>query len=157
MGRQPCSPGDISVLVAVKNPRVREAFSAIISAQEGFCVLAEAGTDQETIAAARIHHPILAIVDEDLPAAGGDWTHRTLLAEGTVQAVIALGARGDPQARTRARLAGAAAYLQTNAPPSDIFAALAQATPRSSATRLAVRRLLGQPVTIEQAVRFAAR
>ncbi len=126
---------ETTVLVAVRAPKVREAVVAMIGALEGFTVVAEAGSGQQAILAARTHRPALAVVDQDLGGCGGAWTVQTLREERIVPAIVAIGMRADDGTRYRAFGAGAQSYVQTGAPTEDILAALNQALSSSRSRR----------------------
>jgi DNA-binding NarL/FixJ family response regulator len=103
---------------------VREALSAIVGTLEGFCVKAEASTADEAIEAATLHRPYLALVDQDLPDFGGEWTIQTLRQRDLVQGIVAISLRADQPTRVRAYAAGAQACVQTGASASEVLEAI---------------------------------
>lgn len=118
---------ETTVLVAVGAPQVREALAALIGSLTGFLVVGETASGEETIAAARVHHPTLAVVDQDLSHGGGTWAIQTLRAEGLARAIVGIGMRADACTRLRVQAAGAQAYFQTGGSTADVLTALQSA------------------------------
>lgn len=110
---------------------MREALSAMIGALPGFEVVAEVGTDQAALDAARAWRPTLALVDQDGPGCCGAWTMQSLLRDGLVRAIIGIGLRAD--GARRAAAAGALAYVQIGASPQEVCEALRTALLGASA------------------------
>lgn len=121
------APSITTVLVAVSAPRVREALVALISAVEGYAVVAEAGTSEEALAAARRSRPALAIIDQDLPGCGGAWTIHQIAADRLAEAIVAIGLRADECTRFRAQASGARAFIQMGAATEELLATFQQA------------------------------
>jgi DNA-binding NarL/FixJ family response regulator len=103
-----------TVLVAMRSPQVREALAALVGSFVGFRVVGEAATDEQALQIARVDRPRVAIVDEESIQALHD--------EGTVEAIVAIGARAD--GARRAQAAGACSYIEIGASPADIQDAL---------------------------------
>lgn len=116
-----------TVLVAVHSPKVREALVAMIAALDGYSVVGEARTDEEAVTMARALHPVLCIVDLDLPVCGGIWAVEALTTQALANAVITIGMRGDPRIGARAKRAGARAHLQTGSSTVDLVLTLEEA------------------------------
>jgi two-component system response regulator DesR len=108
-------------MIAVQSARVREALVAMLSALDGFRVVAEAANCEEALAAARVQRPQLALVDQELSGIEGPWTIHCMQLEGLVDVIVALGRGADG---VQARLAGARAYVQIGTPPRDLLTAL---------------------------------
>src|SRR5438105_13991950 len=70
---------EVTVLVAVCSPPVREALVAMIGAQARFRIVAEACTHEEAVQLARLTRPLVALVDAGLRGYGGVWAGRSLL------------------------------------------------------------------------------
>jgi len=114
-------PAATTVLVAVESARVREALVAMLGAVEGFNVVAEAGTDEAALAAARSQRPGLALVEAELSGGGGCWVMQQICAEHLASAVVALGRRADS---VLAHMVGARVYVQMGTAPRDLLSAL---------------------------------
>jgi DNA-binding NarL/FixJ family response regulator len=114
-----------TVLVAVRSAQVREAVAALIGAFEGFRVIGEAASDEQAIAIARVDHPRVALVDEELPGSQPGETIQVLHDQALVDGIVAIGTRADGAGRAQA--AGASAYVQMGASPKDILDALTTA------------------------------
>ena len=110
-----------TVLVAVESARVREGLVAMLGAVEGFCVVAEAGSDQAAIEAARSQRPHLALVEPELSVCGGWWVIQQIRDEHLASVVVALGRRADGML---ARTVGAQSYVQMGTAPRDLLRAL---------------------------------
>jgi DNA-binding NarL/FixJ family response regulator len=114
-----------TVLVAVGSAQVREAVAALIGAFDGFRVIGEAATHEQAIAIARLAHPRVALVDEELPGSQLGSAIQVLHDQGLAEAIVAIGTRAD--GANRAQAAGASAYLQMGASPKDILGLLSSA------------------------------
>jgi len=123
-----------TVLVAVASGQVREALVAMLGALDGFRVVAEADTDQATLAAARSQRPHLALVEPELSDCGGWWVIQQIRAEHLAGVVVALGRRADSGC---AQIVGAQSYVQMGTSPRDLLkaleAAIAMRVPAGSA------------------------
>jgi two-component system NarL family response regulator len=119
---------EVTVLVAVCSPPVREALVAMIGAQARFKIVAEACTHEEAVQLARLTRPLVALVDQDLPGYGGVWTVRSLLQEQLVESVVALGRRAEDGRCAEA--AGAQAFVQIGVAPTEVMRSLEQVVRR---------------------------
>src|SRR5436853_4857990 len=72
---------ETTVLVAVGSGRVREALVAMLGAQKGFRVVAEAATDEAALEAARALRPHLAVVETELSGCCGHWVIQQIRAQ----------------------------------------------------------------------------
>lgn len=122
---------ETTVLVAVSSGQVREALVAMIGALDGFQIVGEAQDMDEALGLARRARPTLALVDQELPHCGGAWTIESLVREGLVRGVVAMGLRADTRTRERAVAAGAGAFVQVGATPAEVQAALEGARERA--------------------------
>jgi DNA-binding NarL/FixJ family response regulator len=116
-GEQPT----MTVLVAVASAQVREALVAMLGAVDGFQVVADVGTDEAALEAARRYRPALALIESELAGCGGWWAIQQIGAQRLAGAVVALGRRADSAV---AQLLGAQCYLQMGSPPRDLLSAL---------------------------------
>jgi DNA-binding NarL/FixJ family response regulator len=113
-----------TVLVAVQSPEVREALVAMLGALDGFRVVAETGSEEQTLEHARRLRPRLALVDEDLAGHGGWWAINALQREQLADVIVALGRRGEGLFAQRA---GAQVYVQMGCPPRELVSAVRDA------------------------------
>jgi DNA-binding NarL/FixJ family response regulator len=109
---------ETTVLVAVESARVREALTAMLSALDGFRIVAEADTDDAALEAARNHRPSLALIEPELSGCGGWWAIQQIQAEHLAGVVVALGRRAND---ALAHLAGAQSYVQIGISPRDLL------------------------------------
>jgi DNA-binding NarL/FixJ family response regulator len=112
---------ETTVLVAVESPQVREALVAMLSALDGFRIVAEAASDEAALEAARLQRPHLALIEPELSDCRGWWTIQQIQAEHLAGVVVALGRRAND---TLAQLAGAQSYIQMGISPSDLLSTL---------------------------------
>ncbi len=113
-----------TVLVAVQSPEVREGLVAMLGALDGFRVVGEACSEEQTLDYARRLRPRLVLVDEEMSGHGGWWTIHSLQREQLADVIVALGRRGDG---LFAQLAGAQAYVQMGCAPRELLCAVHQA------------------------------
>ena len=66
----PAGSGPVRVLVADDHPVVRAGLRALLSAEPGLAVVAEAGSGEETVGAARQHQPDVVLMDLRMPRRG---------------------------------------------------------------------------------------
>jgi response regulator NasT len=93
----------------------------MLSALDGFRIVAEAGDEESAIESARHHRPHLALIELELCGCGGWWTVQRIQAEQLADVVVALGRRASD---TLAHLAGAHAYVEMGASPRDLLTTL---------------------------------
>jgi DNA-binding NarL/FixJ family response regulator len=71
----------IRVLIAEGQGLVRAGFRALLEQQDGMCVVAEAATGEDAVAAALRIHPDVVLIDLGLPGLDGLDATRRILAE----------------------------------------------------------------------------
>jgi len=112
---------ETTVLVAVEAERVREALVAMLGAIEGFRIVADAGTDDAALEAARRQRPRLVLIEPELSECGGWWVIQQIRAEKLACVVVALGRQANG---SLAQLAGAQSYVQMGSSPRDLLSAV---------------------------------
>src|SRR3712207_2253717 len=85
---------ETTVLVAVESACVREALVAILSALDGFQVVAEAASGEEAVELARQVRPHLVVIDQEL-SDSGPWAIQCMQREQLARRIIALGRNYD--------------------------------------------------------------
>lgn len=93
----------------------------MLSALEGFRIVAEAATDEAALDAARNHRPRLALIEPELSQCGGWYAIQRIKSEQLADVVVALGRRAND---SMAHLAGAHGYVQIGTAPRDLLVAL---------------------------------
>ena len=112
---------ETTVLVAVESERVREALVAMLGAIDGFRIVADVGTDEAALEAARRQRPRVALIEPELSDCGGWWLIQRIRAEQLACVVVALGRQANG---SLAHLAGAQSYVQMGSSPRDLLCAL---------------------------------
>jgi DNA-binding NarL/FixJ family response regulator len=110
-----------TVVVAVGSDAVREALVAMLSASEGFRIVAETNNADAALEAARRQRPRLVLIDPELSNCGGWRVIQQIRREQLACVVVALGRHANGMA---ARLAGAQSYVQMGIAPRDLLSAI---------------------------------
>lgn len=93
----------------------------MLSALDGFRIVADVDNDEAALAAARHHRPLLALIEPELSGCGGWWAMQQIRAEQLAGVVVALGRRAND---ALAHLAGAQSYVQMGVSPRDLLKTL---------------------------------
>jgi DNA-binding NarL/FixJ family response regulator len=120
----PAGPGPVRVLVADDHPVVRAGLRALLGAEPGLAVVAEAGTGEETVAAARQQQPDVVLMDLRMPGGGGLAAIRQLSAELPGIRVLVLTTYDSDADILPAVEAGAAGYLLKDTPRDTLIGAI---------------------------------
>jgi DNA-binding NarL/FixJ family response regulator len=114
----------LRLLVVDDHEVVREGLVALLDRRPGFHVVAEAGTVEESITAARRFEPDLVVMDVRLPDGSGIEACRDIRAELPATRVVMLTSFPDDEAVFSAIVAGASGYLLKQTRARDLVAAL---------------------------------
>jgi DNA-binding NarL/FixJ family response regulator len=120
----PAGSGPVRVLVADDHPVVRAGLRALLSAEPGLTVVAEAGSGEETILMARQHQPDVVLMDLRMPGAGGLAAIRQLSADQPGVRVVVLTTYDSDADILPAVEAGAAGYLLKDTPRDTLVGAI---------------------------------
>jgi DNA-binding NarL/FixJ family response regulator len=120
----PEGPGPVRVLVADDHPVVRAGLRALLSAEPGLAVVAEAGSGEETVALARQRQPDVVLMDLRMPGAGGLAAIRQLSAVQPGVRVVVLTTYDSDADILPAVEAGAAGYLLKDTPRDTLVGAI---------------------------------
>jgi DNA-binding NarL/FixJ family response regulator len=120
----PAGSGPVRVLVADDHPVVRAGLRALLSAEPGLAVVAEAGSGEETVVMARQHHPDVVLMDLRMPGAGGLAAIRQLSADQPGVRVVVLTTYDSDADILPAVEAGAAGYLLKDTPRDTLVGAI---------------------------------
>ena len=123
MTEQP-EPRPLRLLVVDDHEVVRQGLVALIDRREKFQVVAEAGTVEEALDAARRFQPDLVIMDVRLPDGSGIEACREIRAELPATRVVMLTSYPDEEAVLSAIIAGASGYLLKQIRARDLVSAL---------------------------------
>ncbi len=112
---QPTTPttpdADVRILIADDHEVVRIGLASLLDRQPGFSVVAEAGSGEEAIRAARSLRPDVIVMDIRMPGGSGIDACRTITAEMPTIPVIMLTSYADSEALFEAIDAGASGYV----------------------------------------------
>ncbi|MFJ9621823.1 response regulator [Streptomyces sp. NPDC101181] len=114
----------VRILLAESGAAARGALAIRLGMVPGFAVVARAATGDEAVAAATAVRPDVALVDFELPGAGGPATAAALLAEVPECRVLMLATFGGPQRLRQVLAAGAAGFLVEDGPVEDLVRAV---------------------------------
>ncbi|HZL15095.1 MAG TPA: response regulator transcription factor [Verrucomicrobiae bacterium] len=117
-------PRPLRLLVVDDHEVVRQGLVALIDRREKFQVVAEAGTVEEALDAARRFQPDLVIMDVRLPDGSGIEACREIRAELPNTRVVMLTSYPDEEAVLSAIIAGASGYLLKQIRARDLISAL---------------------------------
>ena len=120
----PAGSGPVRVLVADDHPVVRAGLRALLSAEPGLTVVAEAGSGEETVLMARQHQPDVVLMDLRMPGAGGLAAIRELSADQPGVRVVVLTTYDSDADILPAVEAGAAGYLLKDTPRDTLVDAI---------------------------------
>jgi DNA-binding NarL/FixJ family response regulator len=120
----PAGSGPVRVLVADDHPVVRAGLRALLSAEPGLTVVAEAGSGEETVLMARQHQPDVVLMDLRMPGAGGLTAIRQLSADQPRVRVVVLTTYDSDADILPAVEAGAAGYLLKDTPRDTLVGAI---------------------------------
>jgi DNA-binding NarL/FixJ family response regulator len=143
----------ITLLIVDDHPVVRDGLAALIETVENMIVVAQAGSAESALEAARTHRPDVVIMDLNLPDASGVVaTHRITQALPGI-AVLVLTMSEDDESIVAAIRAGARGYLLKGALQQEILHAIETvASGGALFSPLAARHLLAQFARPNQAV-----
>jgi len=123
-GAFPAGSGPVRVPVADDHPVVRAGLRALLSAEPGLTVVAEAGSGEETVLMARQHQPDVVLMDLRMPGAGGLAAIRQLSADQPGVRVVVLTTYDSDADILPAVEAGAAGYLLKDTPRDTLVGAI---------------------------------
>jgi two-component system, NarL family, response regulator len=114
----------IRVLIADDHPAVRAGLAAVILADDGMVVAAQADTGEQAVALYREHRPDVVLMDLRMPVLGGVEATQKITAEFPDARILALTTyQGDADV-ARALDAGARGYLLKHMLMTDVIAAI---------------------------------
>jgi two-component system response regulator DesR len=117
----------IRVLIAEDQAMVREALAALLGLEHDIEVVAQVGRGDEVLGAARAAKPDVALLDIEMPGAGGLDVAELLRGELPGVRVLILTTFGRPGYLRRAFDAGATGFLLKDAPAAQLAAAIRRA------------------------------
>ncbi|HZS94431.1 MAG TPA: response regulator transcription factor, partial [Chloroflexota bacterium] len=126
-GHQLRNMGPITLLVADNHRLMRRVLCRDLERMSDLSIIGEAGSTAEAVAKARQLGPRVAIVEAQLPEAGGADACRQIVAESAATAVVVLSAVDCDIKLARAWAAGAVGFITTEAEPAELVRAIRRA------------------------------
>ena len=112
------------VLIADDHALVRSGLRMLLESEGDFEVVAEAGTADEAVRAARLEKPDVVLLDVVMPGRSGLEALGEMLAAAPDAKVLVLAMQDDPRYVREAFAAGASGYLRQEAADAELVAAL---------------------------------
>jgi DNA-binding NarL/FixJ family response regulator len=113
-----------TILLADDHLLVRQGLSALLGAQDGWEVVAEAGDGAEAVRFAEAFKPQVAVLDVEMPRMGGIEAARAIRRVSPNTLVVALSMYSDLHYLERMREAGASGYVLKNEAFEDLIDAI---------------------------------
>lgn len=117
----------ISVLLSCDQILVRQCWKLMLSSHSCFEVVAESGTGEETIEAARQWQPAVVVIDFDMPGVDGLEITQYIHAAVPASRVVGISAYAHAGYALKVLQAGAAAYITKDSSVKELFKALTEA------------------------------
>jgi DNA-binding NarL/FixJ family response regulator len=114
----------VRILIADDHRLFRQGLAALLRAQPGWEVVAEASDGAEAVRLVQQLHPDIAVLDVEMPKAGGFEAAQAIHALSPAIGIVAVSMYADVHYQTRMRRAGAAAYVLKNEAIEDLVAAI---------------------------------
>jgi DNA-binding NarL/FixJ family response regulator len=106
---------DVQVLIVDDQAPFRRAMAAVVEQTDGFVVVAEAASGEESLEAAAAHGPDLVLMDVNLPGIDGLEATRRLRAGETPPVVLLLSTYDDSDGEMFVAESGASGYVTKSA------------------------------------------
>jgi two-component system, NarL family, response regulator NreC len=120
---RPMEPG-LTIVVADDHAVVRTGIRLVLEAEEGWHVVAEAGTTPEATARTRAHAPDVLVLDLGMPGGSGLDVIGQVRAESPRTRVVVLTMQDDPEYARRALGSGASAYVLKESADDELVGAV---------------------------------
>lgn len=124
----------IRVLLVDDQPAVRRGLGMRFHLEPDIQIVGEASTGKEALTLAQALTPDVVLMDVEMPEMDGIETTAALRTAGAQSAVVILSIHDDMQTRTRARAAGAVAFVEKRGATDRLLAAIRQAAQETDQT-----------------------
>jgi two-component system response regulator NreC len=116
----------ITIVLADDHAVVRRGLRLVLDAEDGFKVLAEAGTTDDAIRLIKAHRPAVAVIDLNMPGSMSSSLDAlpVLAAEAPATRIVVLTMQEDPQYARKALAAGANGYVLKEAADTELVEAI---------------------------------
>ncbi len=110
----------IRVMIVDDHPLVREGIRSIVAAEDGFEIVAEAGSGEEAVVAAARLHPDVVVLDLSMPGEGGLSAVARLREVAPAARSLILSVHDHPEYVLEAVRAGAHGYIRKDTSPAEL-------------------------------------
>ena len=114
----------IRVMIVDDHPLVREGIRSIVAAENGFEIVAEAGSGEEAVVAAARLHPDVVVLDLSMPGEGGLAAVARLREVAPAARSLILSVHDHPEYVLEAVRAGAHGYIRKDTSPAELRQAI---------------------------------
>lgn len=114
----------VRLLLADDQELVRSALGALLSLEQDFCVVASVGRGDEVVAAAKEHHPDVALLDIEMPGIDGLAAASVLSQQVPMCRSLILTTFGRPGYLRRAMESGALGFVVKDSPADKLACAI---------------------------------
>ena len=111
---------EITIVVVDDHPLFRQGVINMLSLEPGFMIVGEASNGADALAMIRNLHPIIAVLDINLPGMNGQQVTHQIVQEKLSTRIVLLTAYDDHQQIIHAAWAGAAAYCAKDIDPTHL-------------------------------------
>lgn len=119
---------DISIIIIDDHPLFRQGVADALSIEADITIVAQAASGEQGLELIRQHHPMVAIVDVNLPGINGHQVIRQIVDERLGTNVILLTAYDDIEQKIHAMRSGAAAYCTKDVQPEKLVQVIRSVT-----------------------------
>jgi DNA-binding NarL/FixJ family response regulator len=110
----------IAIVIVDDHPLFRQGVADVFSLEPDFKIIAQANNGEEGLELIRDVHPLVAVVDVNLPGLNGQQLTRQVVSEKLPTRVLLLTAYDDTEQKIHAMRVGAAAYCTKDVQPADL-------------------------------------
>lgn len=117
----------VTLILVDDQAAVRQGLRMLLRLEPDLAVVGEAGDGQAALALAMMQHPDVVVLDLEMPGMDGIATTLALRSADASSAVVILSIHNDVAHKSRAKSAGAAAYIEKGAGLAPLLEAIRQA------------------------------
>jgi len=118
------STNKITILIIDDHPLFRQGVADALSLEPDFSVIAQASDGEEGLGVIRNLHPMVAVIDVNLPGQNGQQVTRQIVGEKLPTRVVLLTAYDDTEQKIHAMRVGAAAYCTKDVQPEKLISVI---------------------------------
>jgi two-component system, NarL family, response regulator NreC len=126
LASRPMGAAGITIVLADDHAVVRRGLRLVLDAEDGFEVLAEAGTTDDAVRLIKAHRPTVAVIDLNMPGSMSSSLDAlpVLAAEAPATRIVVLTMQEDPQYARKALAGGANGYVLKEAADTELVEAI---------------------------------